>query len=49
MTFLPTVPSGNENSEQESNPMLQLLYLYLSKSEFLVSFRDPIKQLENLM
>ena len=28
-------------SERESNPMRQLLYLYLSGSAFLVSFRDP--------
>ena len=42
------VASGNENSERESNPMLQLLYLYLCRSAFLVSFTDPNKQLPNL-
>ena len=31
--------SLNENLEQEPNP--RSLYLYLSGSEFLVSFRDP--------
>ena len=37
--------SVNENSERQSNPMPQPLYLYLSGSAFLVSFRDPNKQL----
>ena len=37
--------SGNENSKWESNPMLWLLFLYLSRSAFLVSFTDPNKQL----
>ena len=42
------VASGNENSERESNPMLQLLYLYLSRSAFVVSFTDLNKQLPNV-
>ena len=40
--------SVNENPEQESNPMLQPIYLYLSESAFLVSFIDPNKQLFNV-
>ena len=40
--------SCNENSERGSNPMLLLLYLYLSRSTFLVSFADPNKQLPNV-
>ena len=48
MTFFLMVASSNENSERESNPMLQLLYLYLCRSAFLVSFTDPNKQLPNL-
>ena len=42
------LPSVNENSELESNLMLQPLYLYLSRSAFLVSFADPKKQLPNV-
>ena len=45
MTFFHMVPSDNENSEQESNPIPQPLYLYLSRSGFLVSFTDSNKQL----
>ena len=41
MTFLPMLPSGNDNSEGKSNPMPQPLYLYLSGSAFLVSFTAP--------
>ena len=46
MTLFPTLPSVNENSEQESNPVLYPLYLYLSRSAFLVSFTDPNKHNE---
>ena len=42
------LPSVNENSERESNPMPYTLHLYLSKSSFLVSFTDPNKQLFNV-
>ena len=45
MTFLPMLPSINENSERESYPMLQPLYLYLSGPTFLVSFTDINRQL----
>ena len=48
MIFLPILPSVNENSERESNPLQELLYLYLSRSAFLVSFIDPNKQLPNV-
>ena len=41
-------PSGDENSEQESNSIPQPLYLSLSRSVFLVSFTDPNKQLPNV-
>ena len=40
--------SGNENSERESNLMPYLLYLYLPRSAFLVSFTDPNEQLFNV-
>ena len=40
--------SGNENSERESNPIPQPLYLYLIRSAFLVSFTGPNKQLTNV-
>ena len=36
-TFFAMCPSVNVNSEGESNPMTQPLYLYLSRSAFLVS------------
>ena len=42
------LPSVNENSEQKPNPMLQLLYLYLPGSAFLVSFTDANEQLFNV-
>ena len=42
------LPSLNENSERESNPMPWLVYLYLSGSAFLVSFTDPKAQLFNV-
>ena len=48
MTFFPTLPSVNENSERESNTMPQSLYLYLSRSAFLVSSTDPNKKLFNV-
>ena len=48
MKFFPQLPPANKDSERESNPMPQLVYLYLSKSEFLVSFTDPNKQLPNV-
>ena len=37
-----------KNSEQESNSMLWSLYLYLSRSAFLVSYTDLNKQLFNV-
>ena len=42
------LPSSNENSERESNPMPQPLYLQLSRSAFLVSFTDPNKKSSNV-
>ena len=47
MTIFPMVPSVNEISERESNPMLEPLCLYLSRLAFLVSFSDPNKQYFN--
>ena len=47
MTFFPWVSSVNKNFEQESNPMLEPVYLYLSRSSFLISFTDPNEQLPN--
>ena len=38
------LPWGNENAEWQSNPMPQLLYLYLSASVYLVSLTDPNTQ-----
>ena len=46
-TFYYMLPSANESSATESNSMLWLLYLYLSRATFLVSFIDPNKQLPN--
>ena len=43
------LPSVNENSERESNPMRWPSYLYLSESAYLVSFSDPNKQLLNVI
>ena len=37
MTFLPTLTSGNEISEHESNPIPQPVYKYLSGSAFLAN------------
>ena len=48
MTFFPMLPSVNENSERESNPMLQPLHLPYSGSAISVSFTDPNKQLFNV-
>ena len=42
------VPSGNETSKQEPNTMPKLIYLYLSRLIFLVSFTDPNKQLPDV-
>ena len=44
MTLFPKLPLVNENSERESNPMLQSLHLYLSGSAFLARFLDANKQ-----
>ena len=49
IAFLPMLPSVNENSERESNPMRWPSYLYLSESAYLVSFSDPNKQLLNVI
>ena len=46
--FFPMLSSVHENSTHESNPMSQLLYLYLSGSAFLVSFTAPNKQLSSV-
>ena len=48
MKFFPVVPSGNENSKRESNPVPWPRNLCLSRSAFLVSFTDPNKQLPSL-
>ena len=48
MTFFPQLPSVNKNSERESNPMPQPVYLYLSGSACLDSLVDPNKQLTNV-
>ena len=42
------LPSVNENSERELDPMSSPPYLYLSRSAFLVSFTDSNKQLPNV-
>ena len=39
------LPTVNESSEQESDPLLQPLFLYLSGPAFLVSSTDPYKEL----
>ena len=44
MTFLPTLPSGNENSERESIPIPVPLYTYLSGSAILANLTPPNKQ-----
>ena len=48
MIFFPTLPSVNENSERESNPIPWSLYLYLSRSSFLISCPGSNKQLPNV-
>ena len=48
VTLFPMLPFVNENSERESNPMSQLLCLYLSTSAFLVSSTAPNKQLPSV-
>ena len=48
MKFFLMLLSGIENSERESNPIPQPLYLYLIRSAFLVSFTGPNKQLTNV-
>ena len=40
--------SVNGNSERESNAMPQSLFLYFSRSVFLVSYTDPNKQIPNV-
>ena len=47
MKFLPILPSGNESSERESNPILWLLYLYLSGPAYLVILTAPNKKSSN--
>ena len=42
------LPSGNERSDRELNPMSKPLYLYLFRSAFLVRFTDPNQQLPNV-
>ena len=42
MPFLPELQSVNENFEQESNPIQEPLYIYLSDSVFLSSFTEYI-------
>ena len=42
MISLPTLPSGNENSECEWNPVPKSLYL--SRSAFLANLTPPNKQ-----
>ena len=44
MTFLPILPSGNEISERESNPIPQSLYTCLPESAFLANL-IPSKKL----
>ena len=47
ITFLLALPSGKEYSSRKSNPISSAVYLYLSRSAFLVSFKDPTEQLLN--
>ena len=42
------LPSGNENSEREPNPIPLPVYKYLSGSAFLVSLTDSNKQLTHV-
>ena len=48
ITFLPTLPPGNGNSERESNSVPEPLYLHLPRSALLVGFTDPNKQLHDV-
>ena len=48
MTWYAIPPSVNGDCERESIPIFYLRYLYLSRSAFLVSFRNPDKQLTNV-
>ena len=48
MTFFPTLPSRNENSERELNPMPHPLYLYFSRPAFFVSCADLDERLPNV-
>ena len=38
------LPSGTENSDRESNPILEPLYTYLSGSAFLANLTSPNRQ-----
>ena len=44
MTVLPKIPSGNEFSEHESNPIPQPLYTHLSGSALLANLKPPNKE-----
>ena len=44
MTFLPTLTSGNGNSEHKLNPALLPLYPNLSRLAFLANLATPSKQ-----
>ena len=44
MTFLPTLLSGNENSERKLNPAQQPLCKYLSELAFLANLASQNKQ-----
>ena len=44
MALLPTLPSGNENSERTSNLIPQPVYTYLSGSAFLANVTPPNEQ-----
>ena len=44
MTFLPTLPSDNQNSERESSLIPQMVYTYLSGSTFLANVKPPNNQ-----
>ena len=47
--IFPMLPYVNENFERESNLMPHPIYLYLSRSAFLVSFTDPNEKLFNII
>ena len=44
MTFLPVLPSGNENYERDLNPIPFQVYTYLSRSALLAHLAPPNKQ-----